>query len=186
MDTRKLPRKVSRRAFLGTTGKLILGTAGVLLADGALFYYGASAKANKQKSQEGSTSIPGNIIKLGTKDQFDAIQDVKQIDYTAMIEDGWVKQNRQGFVFAVRDDNNELIILSPTCTHLGCTVPLASDEERKTNKNVFFKCPCHGGEYDRLGRNIGGPPPRPLDEYKPVEIGGELYIDIFSPVQRKR
>ncbi len=27
-------------------------------------------------------------------------------------------------------------------------------------------CNCHGGAYDLTGRNIGGPPPRPLTPYK--------------------
>jgi len=26
-----------------------------------------------------------------------------------------------------------------------------------------FLCPCHGGVYDRDGRVVSGPPPRPLE-----------------------
>lgn len=40
------------------------------------------------------------------------------------------------------------------CTHLGC-IPAW-----KTNK---WKCACHGGEFDSSGKNVFGPPPRPLD-----------------------
>jgi Rieske Fe-S protein len=27
-------------------------------------------------------------------------------------------------------------------------------------------CNCHGGAYDLTGRNVAGPPPRPLTVYK--------------------
>ena len=27
-------------------------------------------------------------------------------------------------------------------------------------------CNCHGGQYDLTGRNVGGPPPRPLTPFK--------------------
>ena len=46
--------------------------------------------------------------------------------------------------------------LSATCTHLGCTVQYRSDC-RKISRA------CHNGIYDLNGRNVSGPPPRPLD-----------------------
>ena len=61
-----------------------------------------------------------------------------------------------------------LVILTPTkkvrafnalCTHLDCTVKF-----RPEQKDIY--CDCHGGVYDLRGRNISGPPPRPLEEYK--------------------
>jgi menaquinol-cytochrome c reductase iron-sulfur subunit len=91
-----------------------------------------------------------------------------------------------GFVYITKEPNNELLVLSPTCSHLGCNVPFATDEERKSSKNdLYFKYPCHGGEYDRLGKNIAGPPPRPLDTFKPLLKDRKIYIDIFSSVRRK-
>lgn len=50
------------------------------------------------------------------------------------------------------------------CTHMGCPVQLAQDGG--------FACPCHNGRYDAEGRNISGPPPRPLEEVE-VEISGD-------------
>jgi cytochrome b6-f complex iron-sulfur subunit len=52
--------------------------------------------------------------------------------------------------------NNELVALSAVCTHLGCTVAFNASEN-------IFQCPCHGGEYDRDGNVIDGPPPKPLE-----------------------
>jgi len=48
---------------------------------------------------------------------------------------------------------------SATCTHLGCVV------EYRGDKGGYFHCNCHGGEYDLNGKNISGPPPRPLTPY---------------------
>lgn len=52
--------------------------------------------------------------------------------------------------------NGELMALSAVCTHLGCTVAFNSSAN-------LFQCPCHGGQYDRDGNVIAGPPPRPLE-----------------------
>lgn len=51
------------------------------------------------------------------------------------------------------------------CTHLDCTV-----EFRAEQGDIF--CNCHNGVYDANGRNISGPPPRPLETYK-VTLRGE-------------
>jgi Rieske Fe-S protein len=48
---------------------------------------------------------------------------------------------------------------SATCTHLDCIVGYQKDRSR-----IF--CNCHGGTYDLNGRNVAGPPPRPLTAYK--------------------
>lgn len=49
--------------------------------------------------------------------------------------------------------------LDAVCTHLGCTVKYESE-----NKRIF--CECHGGVYDPVtGKNIAGPPPKPLRQY---------------------
>ncbi|OUL22773.1 Rieske 2Fe-2S domain-containing protein [Nostoc sp. 106C] len=45
--------------------------------------------------------------------------------------------------------------ISPICTHLGCTV------EWNTEKNHFI-CPCHGSQYDSVGRVVHGPAKRSL------------------------
>ncbi|MGA3333191.1 MAG: Rieske 2Fe-2S domain-containing protein [Terracidiphilus sp.] len=62
---------------------------------------------------------------------------------------------------------------SATCTHLGCTV-----QYRPDLREIW--CPCHNGIYDLNGRNVSGPPPRPLDVFN-VHLRGE---EIF--VSRKR
>jgi len=57
---------------------------------------------------------------------------------------------------------------SAVCTHLACTV-----QYRSTHKDIW--CACHNGVYDLQGRNVSGPPPRPLDRY-PVRISGDAVV----------
>jgi Rieske Fe-S protein len=54
---------------------------------------------------------------------------------------------------------------SAVCTHLSCTVQYRSDLRE-------IWCACHNGLYDLEGRNLSGPPPRPLEIYE-VHIQGE-------------
>ena len=59
----------------------------------------------------------------------------------------------------VRTPAGELRAFSATCTHLDCTVQYRPDLQR-------IWCACHNGEYDLTGRNVAGPPPRPLEAYE--------------------
>ena len=52
-----------------------------------------------------------------------------------------------------------------TCTHLNCTV-----QYREDLRQIW--CACHNGTYDLQGRNVSGPPPRPLDPLN-VSVQGE-------------
>jgi len=58
---------------------------------------------------------------------------------------------------------------SATCTHLDCTVQYKSDEK-------LIWCACHNGRYDLTGKNISGPPPRPLEEYTVNVRGDEIVV----------
>jgi Rieske Fe-S protein len=56
----------------------------------------------------------------------------------------------------IRPDERTLVAYSQSCTHLSCAVI------PRVNEGVLH-CPCHEGYFDLLtGRNIAGPPPRPL------------------------
>jgi menaquinol-cytochrome c reductase iron-sulfur subunit len=58
-------------------------------------------------------------------------------------------------------------------------------EVEMQKKGVRFYCPCHGGEYDEFGVNIGGPPPRPLDIFETFIQDGDVYISVLSPKKRE-
>lgn len=68
----------------------------------------------------------------------------------------------------VMNQQGEYRAFSAVCTHLQCTVQYRSDF-----KHIW--CACHNGHFDLAGKNIAGPPPRPLEAYK-VAIKGEDII----------
>ena len=72
-------------------------------------------------------------------------------------------------VILLRLPNGDLRALSAVCTHLDCTVQYRKD------LGVIW-CACHNGKYDTNGRNVSGPPPRPLDEYRVSVQGDEVFI----------
>lgn len=73
-------------------------------------------------------------------------------------------------IFLLRTDKG-LTAFSRKCTDLGC---LVSWDKAKGQ----FICPCHQGVYDKNGKNIAGPPPRPLDRFEVVERGENIYVKV--------
>ena len=69
----------------------------------------------------------------------------------------------------VRTTDGSYRALSATCTHLDCTVQYRGDLQR-------VWCACHNGMYDLNGRNISGPPPRPLQVYEVHVRGDEIVV----------
>ncbi|HEY4611381.1 MAG TPA: Rieske (2Fe-2S) protein [Bacteroidota bacterium] len=72
-------------------------------------------------------------------------------------------------VILVRAGNGDLYAYAATCTHLDCTVQYRADMG-------LIWCACHNGKYDLNGRNVAGPPPRPLDEFRVVVQGDEVFV----------
>jgi Rieske Fe-S protein len=72
-------------------------------------------------------------------------------------------------VIIIRMDDNNFRALSATCTHLDCTVQYKKDEK-------IIWCACHNGKYDLYGKNVSGPPPRPLDKFNVIIKNDELIV----------
>ncbi len=69
----------------------------------------------------------------------------------------------------VRTPAGELRAFSARCTHLACTVQYRDDLSQ-------IWCACHNGHYDLNGRNVAGPPPRPLESYDVAVHGNEIVV----------
>ena len=63
--------------------------------------------------------------------------------------------------------------LAATCTHLDCTV------QHRPDLGIIW-CSCHNGRYDLDGKNISGPPPKPLEQYVVNEVGDEIFVSLES------
>ncbi len=72
-------------------------------------------------------------------------------------------------VILIRDENGNFHALAATCTHLDCVVSYSSDKK-------IVLCACHNGVYDLKGRNVSGPPPKPLEEFKVTIKNQEIII----------
>ena len=92
---------------------------------------------------------------------------------------GEVKQN-SGKIFAfgsqpailVHTSTGEYKAYSAICSHLDCTVQYRDDLRQ-------IWCACHNGFYDTNGRNVAGPPPRPLKEFE-VHLQGDDIVVVRS------
>ncbi len=106
----------------------------------------------------------GEIIVTGTVDKF---------------QPDTVTAFRNGQFYLTRLEDGGFLAISRKCTHLGCTVLWASEENR-------FKCPCHASTFDITGNIVAPPAPRALDLY-PVFIENSIVkVDTGKPAKRRR
>ncbi len=69
----------------------------------------------------------------------------------------------------LRTAGGELRAFSAVCTHLNCTVQYRPDLGH-------IWCACHNGHFDLNGKNIDGPPPRPLDAFTVNARGNQIVV----------
>ena len=134
------PKTWTRRAFLN---KLWVGLGVLTFAELCALvigYFKPRPLRNTQAKQDA-------LIVVGPADRF---------------EPGSVSAFVQGKFYIVRLEDGGFLALSRRCTHLSCTVPWVSDEQR-------FICPCHSSAFDIRGDVISPPAPRALDIH-PVSI----------------
>jgi len=69
----------------------------------------------------------------------------------------------------VHDHDGQLYAYSQSCTHLSCAV--VPEIERG-----LLRCPCHEGYFElRSGKNVAGPPPRPLPRIMLAVRGDDVF-----------
>jgi cytochrome b6-f complex iron-sulfur subunit len=146
IEEKVVERKGKRRDFL----KYLLSTG--IVGFGAITIYPVLSFLKPPKQRE----VEVSSISAGLVDDF------KPGD-SKIIRFGKVP------VILIRDDESNFKAFSATCTHLDCTVQYKKEEK-------IILCACHNGKYDLQGRNIAGPPPRPLDKYMVKLKGQEIHI----------
>jgi menaquinol-cytochrome c reductase iron-sulfur subunit len=83
--------------------------------------------------------------------------------------DGWRKMISEKAVYITKDQQNQLLVLTSVCPHLGCTVPW------KKEKNQFI-CPCHNATFTKEGSRISGPSLRGMDALESSVQNGQLLV----------
>ncbi|MBO7743297.1 Rieske 2Fe-2S domain-containing protein [Paenibacillus sp. MWE-103] len=174
---RKVPHTITRRAFLGTTAKLAIGAAALLAGSTGLFYYGAVT----HRKSPAAGPPPGNYARLGAAADLERLRGVTRVDYEAEYIDAWYTKPAKGFVYIAAGEDGKLLILSPACSHLGCSVVPATEAQRAGRPETYFWCPCHGAEFDAAGGATFAVE-RGLDTFEPVFLDGSVYIDIMKPI----
>ena len=66
-------------------------------------------------------------------------------------------------------EKGKLKALSASCTHLDCTI------QHRPDLQIIW-CSCHNGRYGLDGKNISGPPPKPLESFTVKEIDGTIFV----------
>ncbi|UOY93464.1 ubiquinol-cytochrome c reductase iron-sulfur subunit [Ectobacillus sp. JY-23] len=159
--------RVSRRQFLNYT----LTGVGGFMAAGMLMPMTRFALDPVLQKEESSDMVAVGLVK-------DITAEPKRVDFKVKQVDGWYKSDEPKSAWVYKNESGDIVALSPVCKHLGCVVNWNSD---KSHPNQFY-CPCHGGRYEKSGKNIAGTPPlAPLDVYESKVADGKLYLGKAKP-----
>ena len=82
---------------------------------------------------------------------------------------GWIVNEEELSVYVLTDNGRDFVAMSNICTHLGCRIRWIAERQE-------FFCPCHNGVFDKNGKVLAGPPPRPLDRYEVKVEDNQLFI----------
>lgn len=145
--------------------KILVGTlAGVWSAAAVVLatVFGATPLRSKSPSSEyliGDRSIYGRRY--------------RSVRLWIPVDDGWHRRVVQKVLYIRADTEGLPVVLSGTCTHLGCMVRWDEDKGE-------FRCPCHDGRFDSNGKVLSGPPPVGLERLSAEIRGGDVFVRLES------
>ena len=145
----------SRRSFLNKVW-LVLGGVAFAEVIAVMFTF------FRPRKTEPTAADGAAIITAGPVDNF---------------EPGTVSAFVAGKFYLARLEDGGFLAMSRRCTHLSCTVPWVSAENK-------FICPCHSSEFDIRGEVANPPAPRALDLY-PIDIRNNI-LTVDTGKLRKR
>lgn len=148
-------KTISRRTFLNRIWAMVAALAFIELIILVIHFF-------KPRQARAVTAAQDSIIAAGPVDRF---------------EPGTVTAFVRGKFYLARLEDGGFLAMSRTCTHLSCTVPWVSTENR-------FVCPCHASEFDLRGDVISPPAPRALDLYTVTIENNVLKVDTAKLTRR--
>ena len=153
VDQTQSEDRINRRQFLGVT---LAASLLALLGQSAV----ALLKFLQPRTKAGGF---GGLVKAGRVQDFPP---------------GSIHHVLAGQFYISHVEDQGLLAIWHSCTHLGCTVPWREDEGQ-------FNCPCHSSLFDENGEVTGGPAPRPMDIFPIEVVDGEVIVDTGNPIQRQ-
>lgn len=161
-------QQVSRRQFLNYT---LTGLGGFMAAGMLAPMLRMAVDPVLQPSGHGDFNNIGLAVD-------DITTEPQRVDWDVDQVDGWYESEVSQSAWVFKNDENEILALSPICKHLGCVVSWEGSDDYP---DQFF-CPCHNGRYYKDGTNVPGTPPTaPLDEYEQKIDNGMLYLGEALP-----
>ncbi|MEN1969163.1 ubiquinol-cytochrome c reductase iron-sulfur subunit [Lentibacillus sp. N15] len=161
-------QQVSRRQFLNYT----LTGVGGFMAAGMLV---PMLRMAVDPVLQPSTS--GDLVNVSMSVD-DLTDEPQRVDWKIDQVDAWYESKVDKAAWVYKDDNGDVVALSPICKHLGCFVSWEGSEDYP---NQFY-CPCHGGRYTKDGVNVPHTPPTaPLDVYDSKVKDGMLFLGEAKP-----
>ena len=156
--------ELSRRGFFKAVTGIVGGIIGVALGAPAVAYL--LDPAFKSAAKEAWIPI-GKFSDMQVGKPF-------QFSFTRVQVNGWERTatSHGGYVVRKSADPKDLTIFNSRCTHLGCTVNWKDDAQA-------FICPCHDAKFSKDGVVLGGPPPRPLDQYTDFRLTNDGILEIY-------
>jgi len=144
---------ISRRDFIKITTAAVGSVIGAAIGLPAInFLIDPALKADKTDAW----------IPLGKLEKIE-IGKPTLLTFTRSKANGWEKTVNSYGVFILRKSETQTLVLSNKCTHLGCHVNWDAETQE-------YICPCHDAQFGINGEVLGGPPPRPLDQYSGDQV----------------
>ncbi|MFC4557376.1 ubiquinol-cytochrome c reductase iron-sulfur subunit [Virgibacillus kekensis] len=161
-------QQVSRRQFLNYT---LTGVGGFMAAGMLVPMLRMAVDPVLQESSAGELANVGLAVEEITNEP-------QRVDWKIKQVDGWYESEVGKSAWVYKNDNGDIVALSPICKHLGCVVSWEGSEQYPDK----FYCPCHGGLYYKSGVNVPNTPPlAPLDVYEHKVKNGMLFLGDAHP-----
>ncbi len=155
---------MNRRSFLALLSKAGAAVIAAIVAIPVLLF----ALSPAIRKRAGPVWVP-----VGTLDEFALATVTKAVVVPPAAEEEPNHSVREKGVFVWRPTEEEIVVFARSCTDLGC--PVTWDPG-----SGWYFCPCHGGIFAEDGRNVAGPPSRPMYRYVSRIRGNVLEIDLRS------
>lgn len=152
-------QQINRRNFMSLATWAIGGLISLGMGIPAIAYIIGPA-LNRDRTQDWIRLGPVSKVELKTPTLF---------KFTIQRQTGWIVNEEEVSVYILTENGRDFIAMSNICTHLGCRVRWIADQEE-------FFCPCHNGVFDKQGKVVSGPPPRPLDRYEAKVENDQLFV----------
>jgi menaquinol-cytochrome c reductase iron-sulfur subunit len=150
---------VSRRRFLSRITNGIMTVIGGILA-----VIGGGAVLSSTASKRDDWTAASSLLDLPDNQPTPVTLTLSRLD-------GFREVIQRKTIFLVKTSDAEVTAIDSTCTHLGCLVAWDADAQ-------LFKCPCHGGIYDKSGAVKDGPPPMPLSKIATRIDGQRVLVQV--------